>query len=107
MQLLYIPICNSIDYEIEPVSNETQEKTQLEQMKEDLLKASQTLTRACEIRLSSYTDLDLKEIRTLSQIILDLQNTYFGKPEVVVNNYQQNISTNQLNFFKSILKDEV
>lgn len=103
MQLSYNKICNSLDYELE----EAEKFDTLTAMREELLSASYTLTKACEAKLASAESLEYKELKALADIIKDLQNAYFGRPEVVVQNIQNNISNNQLNFFKSIMQNEI
>lgn len=105
MKFDVVSVCDT--FEIERTSEIETSDTELERMKDDLLKASRALTKACESYLTPHSDLSLKDIRTLSQVITNLNNAYFGKSEVVVNNYQQNISNTQLNFFKSIQQDEI
>lgn len=109
MNLTLLPIYNTFTEETSKTSHSISsvESSELESMREDLLKASKTLTRACEMKLEHLSSLDIKELKDIAKVILDLQSTYFSKPEVVVNNYQQNISNTQLNFFKSIMKDEI
>lgn len=103
MQLSYDKICNSLEYELEKV----EEFDTLSAMREELLNASYTLTKACEAKLAGVDSLEYKELKALADIIKDLQNAYFGRPEVVVQNIQNNISNTQLNFFKSIMQNEI
>lgn len=108
MDLNYVTIYNSLDEEIgTPPAEVNENNTILEKMKSDLLKASVVLTQVCELQLAKVETLDIKTIKDIAKIILDLQSVHFGKSEVVINNYQQNISNTQLNYFKSICKDEI
>lgn len=79
-----------------------------EQIKEDLQTAARALSKFCAERLQSEISyMEIKELKDLAKIAIDLQRAFFGSSDVTINNVQQNISQTNLQMFKQSIRDEI
>lgn len=98
---------NTLEMEISSGSQGKEVVTK-EQIKQDLETAAVALSKFCASELANgISSMEIKEIKDLSRMIIDIQRAFFGNEGVVINNIQQNISNTQLNFFKQSLKNEI
>lgn len=107
MEIVETGSLNTLEYEMNGVPEVTQTMNK-EQIKQSLETAAVTLSKFCASELANgISSMDIKEIKDLSKMLIDLQRAFFGNEGVTVNNIQQNISNTQLNFFKQSLKNEI
>lgn len=94
----------TLPYEIE------EPKVQLtdEQIRDDLQTAARALSKFCAERLQSEISyMEIKELKDLAKIAIDLQRAFFGSSDITINNVQNNISQTQLQMFKQSIRDEI
>lgn len=107
MEVEILDSFNTLEMEIES-ANQGNEVVTKEQIKQDLETAAVALSKFCASELANgISSMEIKEIKDLSRMIIDIQRAFFGNEGVVINNIQQNISNTQLNFFKQSLKNEI
>lgn len=107
MEVEILDSFNTLEMEIESANQDNAVVTK-EQIKQDLETAAVALSKFCASELANgISSMEIKEIKDLSRMIIDIQRAFFGNEGVVINNIQQNISNTQLNFFKQSLKNEI
>lgn len=107
MEVEILDSFNTLEMEIESANQDNSVVTK-EQIKQDLETAAVALSKFCASELANgISSMEIKEIKDLSRMIIDIQRAFFGNEGVVINNIQQNISNTQLNFFKQSLKNEI
>lgn len=79
-----------------------------EQIKEDLQTAARALSKFCAERLQSEISyMEIKELKDLAKIAIDLYRAFLGSSDITINNIQQNVSQTQLQMFKQSIKNEI
>lgn len=79
-----------------------------EQIRDDLQTAARAISKFCAERLQTEISyMEIKELKDLAKIAIDLQRAFFGSSDITINNVQNNISQTQLQMFKQSIRDEI
>lgn len=79
-----------------------------DELKQNIENAASLIARVASERLAhEIHGMDIKEIKDLAKLVLDIQRAFFSSSDITINNVQNNISQTNLNFFKSSLRDEI
>lgn len=77
-------------------------------LNDDLKSIASTIVQVCKCKLRTEgEDIDLFTLKEVAKVALDVQKAFFDNKSTNVQVNNVNISNNQLNYFKGIMKNEI